>query len=107
MAISAGIHPGLSLYHDRIAAMRFAILFLFVLTVQAETLIFQGFTLIDGNGGAPIADASMVVTDGRIAAIGPRGSVFLNAGQPAPIDLKGKYVIPGLFNMHCHLVNTK
>ena len=34
--------------------------------LTAETRVFQGFTLIDGTGKAPLADAAMVINDGRI-----------------------------------------
>ena len=36
-----------------------------------------GATVIDGNGGAPIADAAVIVDGDRIGAVGPRaGSRF-------------------------------
>ncbi|MFN0106271.1 MAG: amidohydrolase family protein [Bryobacteraceae bacterium] len=73
----------------------------------AETRVFQGFTLIDGAGKTPVADAAMVVTDGRIAYVGPKKSMKMPAGKPEVIELAGKYVIPGLFNLHCHLGNTR
>lgn len=74
---------------------------------MAETRVFQGFALFDGTGKAPAADSALVVTDGRIVYVGPR------AGMPKPpagaetVDLRGKFVIPGIFNLHCHLGNTK
>jgi hypothetical protein len=40
--------------------------------LSAQTRAFTGFTLIDGNGGAPIPDAVLVVRDGRVLAAGPR-----------------------------------
>ena len=75
--------------------------------LTAETRVFQGFTLIDGTGKAPLADAAMVITDGRITYVGPKKSMKLPAGKPEVIELAGKYVIPGLINLHCHLGNTK
>ena len=75
--------------------------------LPAETRIFQGFTLIDGTGKAPLADAAMVITDGRITYVGPKKTMKPPAGKPEVIELAGKYVIPGLFNLHCHLGNTK
>lgn len=73
----------------------------------AETRVFQGFTLIDGTGKAPLADAAMVITDGRITYVGPKKLMKMPAGKPEVIELAGKFVIPGLFNLHCHLGNTK
>lgn len=75
--------------------------------LMAETRVFQGFTLIDGTGKAPLADAAMVITDGRITYVGPKKNLKLPSGNPEVVDLAGKYVLPGLFNLHCHLGNTK
>jgi len=46
---------------------------------SARTAIV-GATLIDGNGGPPVADAVVVVDGARIAAAGPRGAVTIPAG---------------------------
>lgn len=68
---------------------------------SAQVRAFTGFTLIDGSG-APVANATMVVRDGRIAAIG--AGVAVPAGATTT-SLAGKFVIPGLVNSHGH-VNT-
>lgn len=75
--------------------------------LMAETRVFQGFTLIDGTGKPPLADAAMVITDGRITYVGAKKTMKIPAGKPEVVELAGKYVIPGLFNLHCHLGNTK
>jgi imidazolonepropionase-like amidohydrolase len=93
--------------HSFAMRCRMSILLFAAATLLAETRVFQGFTLIDGTGKPPVADAAMVVTDGRISYIGPKKAMKLPAGKPEVIDLAGKYVIPGLFNLHCHLGNTK
>lgn len=69
---------------------------------QAQVRAFTGFTLIDGTGGVPVANATMVVRDGRIVAIG--AGVAVPAGATTT-SLAGKFVIPGLVNSHGH-VNT-
>ncbi len=80
------------------------LLLLSALSMQAEVLLLRNFTLIDGNGGKPQAMASMLVTDGRITAIGRN----LKAPQGAKeIDLTGKFIIPGIIAGHSHLGNTK
>lgn len=84
-----------------------SILFACTSLLTAETRVFRGFTLIDGTGKAPLADAAMIITDGRITYAGPRASMKMPAGKPEVIELAGKYVIPGLINLHCHLGNTK
>ena len=45
---------------------------------------------------------TVVVRDGRIAAIGPTSSVNVPAGA-LRIDARGKYLIPGLAEMHAHI----
>jgi imidazolonepropionase-like amidohydrolase len=49
-----------------------------------------------------IRNATVLVHNGRIAAIGPAGSVRVPAGVRT-IDGSGKYLIPGLADMHAHL----
>lgn len=61
-----------------------------------------GATLIDGNGGAAVADAVVVVSGGRITAAGPRASVTVPAGATT-IDGTGKFVLPGLVDTNVHL----
>lgn len=85
-------------------------LFLFLASasfLMGETRVFQGFTLIDGTGKAALADAAMVITDGRITYVGAKKNLKIPAGKPEVMDLAGKFVIPGLINLHCHLGNTK
>ena len=74
-----------------------AIAALFSLAAFAESKVFSGFTLIDGNGGTPLADAAMIVTDGKISWVGPKAN--LKAPKDATVvDLKGKYIMPGIIN---------
>jgi imidazolonepropionase-like amidohydrolase len=74
--------------------------------VWAETLVLQNFTLIDGTGKAPLSNAAMVITDGRIRFVGPRTSLKAPAGSEVR-DLSGKFVMPGIINLHGHLGNVK
>ena len=55
-----------------------------------------------GSGGAE----SMLVRDGRIAAIGPAAAVRA-AAEPgaASVRLDGATVVPGLIDAHCHVMN--
>jgi imidazolonepropionase-like amidohydrolase len=69
----------------------------------ADTLIaIVGATVIDGNGGTPLADATIVVRGKRIAAVGPRASVTVPKGARV-IDGTGKYVTPGFIDTNVHL----
>ena len=64
-----------------------------------STLIQNG-TIIDGTGAAPLK-ASVLIRDGRIAAIGPEADAQ-GAGARV-IDATGQTVMPGLIDAHCHL----
>jgi len=66
------------------------------------TVAIVGATVIDGNGGAPMANATVVVKDKRITAVGPRGSVTVPAGATI-IDGAGKFVTPGFIDTNVHI----
>ncbi len=68
----------------------------------AATVALVGARVIDGTGAAPIANATLLVTSGRIERIGPSASLTVPAGA-ARIDVAGKTIIPGLVNAHGHL----
>ena len=63
---------------------------------QSATVI-EGGTLIDGNGGAPIPDAAIVIQGNRILQAGPRGQVQIPQGAEV-IDASGKFILPGLID---------
>jgi imidazolonepropionase-like amidohydrolase len=65
------------------------------------TFAVVGATLIDGTDRPPVANATVLVRDGRIAAAGPSDSVRIPAGV-ARVNASGKYIIPGLWDMHAH-----
>jgi imidazolonepropionase-like amidohydrolase len=62
-----------------------------------QALVIQGATLIDGNGGAPIADSVIVVEGNRIVAAGAAGQVPVPNGAQI-IDGGGKWIVPALSN---------
>lgn len=70
------------------------------------TTVFTGARLIDGTGGAPVENSVIIVTDGRIAAVGAASAVKVPAGTQT-VNLKGKTIIPGLISAHSHLGVTK
>jgi imidazolonepropionase-like amidohydrolase len=60
-----------------------------------------GARLIDGTGAPAIEDSVVIVRDGRIAAVGARGSVAMPAGIKV-IRANGQSLLPGLWEMHSH-----
>ncbi len=61
--------------------------------------------VIDGTGAAPRANQTILIDHGRIAAIGPDGSVAIPHGA-SRIDGRGRTAIPGLVGMHQHMFRT-
>ncbi len=74
-------------------------------SLRAEIKVLTNFTLIDGTGKQPLANAAMIVDNGRIRWVGPVGALKKPASA-AVIDLNGKYVMPGIIDLHTHLGNT-
>jgi imidazolonepropionase-like amidohydrolase len=68
---------------------------------QAKPLAIVGGTLIDGTGRAAVDDAVVVFQNGRIQEVGKRGAVAIPRGAEV-IDAKGKTILPGLIDGHCH-----
>jgi imidazolonepropionase-like amidohydrolase len=68
---------------------------------RAPTLAIVGGTLINGTGAAPVADAAVVIHDGRIVAAGPRSKVKIPKDAHV-VDAHGKTILPGLWDMHAH-----
>ncbi|MDP9115103.1 MAG: amidohydrolase family protein [Acidobacteriota bacterium] len=71
------------------------------LSAPAQTVLLHAI-VIDGTGSAPLPDAAIVISEGRINAIGPAAKVKLPAGSQV-IDLTGKTIIPGIINAHSHI----
>src|SRR5215831_709411 len=69
---------------------------------QTGPIAIVGGTLIDGTGRASLTDAAIVMQDGRFVAVGKRGEVLLPQGAEV-IDAKGKTILAGLIDGHCHL----
>ena len=70
---------------------------------QNETLAFINANVIDGVAAEPIANATVVVADGKIRSV-EAGNVPLPSGARV-IDLEGRYLMPGLIDVHVHLRN--
>jgi imidazolonepropionase-like amidohydrolase len=68
---------------------------------RTGVLAFVGATVIDGTGRPPIANATVVTSGGRIVAVGPGNQVKVPE-DATRIDVSGKYIIPGLWDMHAH-----
>lgn len=70
--------------------------------VQPSVMAIVGATVIDGTGAAPIPDAVVVFRENRIVAVGPSSVVVIPPGAQQ-VKAFGKWLIPGLIDMHVHL----
>jgi hypothetical protein len=66
-----------------------------------QSLAFTNVTVIDGAHGAPRVNQTVVVHGNRIVTVAPAGSVSVPVGARV-IDGRGKFLIPGLWDMHVH-----
>ena len=68
----------------------------------ADVRVLSGVTVFDGTGAPAVPDSVVVIRDGRIAAVGKRGVVAVPKGARVE-ELPGRWVIPGLFDLHAHV----
>ena len=68
---------------------------------QTTAIVIRGVTLIDGTGRGSIPNATVVVMGSRIAVVTTQAAA-IPAGA-LEIDGRGKFLIPGLIDVHVHL----
>jgi imidazolonepropionase-like amidohydrolase len=68
-------------------------------------LVFEGARVLTGERRPPIEDGAFVVNDGRITAVGARGTIKTPAGATV-IDVRGKTIMPAIVDAHSHLGYT-
>lgn len=64
----------------------------------------KGGTLIDGTGRAPVPNASVLIDGDRIVAVEDGEDRSPSQDVDTTIDASGRWVLPGLINMHDHLM---
>jgi imidazolonepropionase-like amidohydrolase len=74
--------------------------------IKEGTFALVGATVVDATGRPPIAAATVLIRDGRIADVGPRDFVKIPAGTPT-LDVSGKTILPGLWDMHTHFTQVE
>ena len=66
------------------------------------TVALTGATVITMRGDEVIQDATVVVEDNRVRAVGPRSSVPVPESARV-VDVEGATIIPGLIDAHAHI----
>ena len=69
---------------------------------EAPVHAFVGVTVVPMDREGVLEDRTVIVTDGRIARIGPAGQVDIADGA-IRIDGAGLFLMPGLSEMHAHI----
>ncbi len=67
------------------------------------TLALVGGQVIDGYEGPPIPNGVVLIAGQKIVAVGPKSEIAIPPGTPT-IDTEGMSVLPGLMDMHVHLM---
>jgi imidazolonepropionase-like amidohydrolase len=76
-----------------------------VVAADAPVKALVGGRLIDGFGGVPIANSVVLIEGERVKAVGQVGTLAVPAGAEV-ISTEGMDVLPGLWDMHVHLMIT-
>jgi imidazolonepropionase-like amidohydrolase len=71
------------------------------MSAQAQTLVIEGGTLINGTGGTPLDNAVVVIEGSRIKAVGSKGKVSYPPNSRV-IKEEGKFILPGLIDVNTH-----
>lgn len=69
---------------------------------RAMQLAITNVDVVDTASGALLADQTVVIESGRITMLGESGAIDAPE-QSTIIDGEGKFLIPGLWDMHVHL----
>jgi len=71
-------------------------------TPRMQSLVFTHVTVIDMTGAPAKSDMTVVITGDHISALGKTRSLRLPK-RATVVDSTGKFLIPGLWDMHVHL----
>lgn len=83
--------------------LAFLLLTQFNLFAQSNLKALVGGTLIDGFGGTPLQNSIVLIEGDKIKAIGKIGEMEIPKGAEI-ISTEGMSVMPGLWDMHVHLM---
>ena len=85
-------------------AWSLALLLISGIALPAQSLIFEHVTVIDATGAAPRKNLSVAIDNGLITTIAPKiRPPRSQQKRVRVIEAKGKFLIPGLWDMHIHL----
>jgi len=102
-----GVKPkDVEVKHSKRELMRTILIAFFALATSpavAAPIYLTAAKMIDPANGKVIADPAIIVDDGKIVSVGTKTSLAAPEGA-GTIDLGGKTILPGLIDMHTHLI---
>lgn len=96
---------GSKLYRQNITSEKPEVIDVVVETTRSRpkgVVVLSGARIITMKGNEVIESGDIVVTDNRITAVGPKGTVQIPAGAKV-IDATGKTIMPGIVDVHAHM----
>lgn len=108
-AIRDGYEPAISFFLKRAvgdAIDRFSEIAQRLTLSTPSPIALVGATLIDVTGKPPVKDSVVVIQGDRIVSAGARSTIEIPAGAKT-IDVTGKFLLPGLWDMHAHLYQAE
>lgn len=72
---------------------------------HSATFAITHVTLIDATGAPPQTNSTVLIDGTKISAVGPDSSIEIPSTARV-VDATGKYLIPGLADMHLHLMGA-
>jgi len=72
---------------------------------RGQAIAFEHVTVVPMDRERVLAGYTVVVRSGRIAAMGPDGSIRIPRGA-VRVDGHGRYLMPGLVDLHVHLASN-
>ena len=82
------------------------ILTLWMSVSVAQPVAFTNVTVVDVVGGMTVPGMTVVVATDQISATGKTGTIEIPAGATV-IDASGKFLMPGLWDMHVHVSSPR
>jgi hypothetical protein len=72
---------------------------------RPATIAITHVTVIDATGSAPQPDSTVLISAGRISAVGSANKIAIPSSAKV-VDASAKFLIPGLADMHIHLTGA-
>ena len=68
-----------------------------------KSILLQNVTVIDGSGKEPQASMDVIISEGRISALGRSGSLSIEHQDVEIYSMHGMTLLPGLIDCHVHI----